>query len=236
MNIKLKPKKKSEGAAFYFALLPESIQGSMGACMQSFDIISRGTVKVPKGSNVREVKWSGEFFGSSKKKEAAVKSKKWKSPKKSVNQLKKWMDKGTVLNIVVSGTWINMDVTISSLDVEEHGAYGNVRYTITLTQYRKLKIYTTKELKVAGIDKGAAKTKERDGRDDGKDGGSKGNYTVVNGDTLWGIALARCGGSSNWPKLYDANAETIEAEAKRHGRVSSDHGHWIYPGEVLILV
>lgn len=32
MNIKLKPKKKSEGAAFYFALLPESIQGSMGAC------------------------------------------------------------------------------------------------------------------------------------------------------------------------------------------------------------
>lgn len=232
MNLKLKPKKKSEGAAFYFALLPESIQGSMGACMQTFDIISKGTVKVPKGSNVKEVKWSGDFFGKPKKKEAAVKRKRWKSPKKSVNQLKKWMDKGTVLNLVVSGTWINMDVTISSLDVEEYGAYGNVKYTITLTQYRKLRIYTTKELEVAGIDKGAAKTKERDGKDDG----SKGNYTVVSGDTLWGIAARLCGGSSNWPRLYDANAETIEAAAKRHGRASSDHGHWIYPGEVLVLV
>ena len=138
MNIKLKPKKKSEGAAFYFALLPESMQVSMGACMQAFDIISKGTVKVPKGSDVKEVKWSGDFFGKPKKKEAAVKSKRWKSPKKSVNQLKKWTDKGTVLNLVVSGTWINMDVTISSLDVEEYGAYGNVKYTITLTQYLSL--------------------------------------------------------------------------------------------------
>lgn len=232
MNIKLKPKKKSDGAAFYFAVLPESIQGSMGACMQSFDIISKGTVKVPKGSAVKEVKWNGEFFGATKKKESIVKSKRWMSAKKSVNQLKKWMDNGIVLNLVVSGTWINMDVTISSLDVTEYGAYGNVKYTITLTQYRKLKIYTTKELQIAKLGNGA-KTKERDSHNDD---GSKGNYEVVSGDTLWRISAIRCGGSSNWPKLYDANASTIEAEAKKHGKPSSDHGHWIYPGEVLVLV
>ena len=113
MNIKLKPKKKADGAAFYFASLPESIEGTMAASMQSFDIISKGTIKVPKGTGVKEIKWSGEFFGKSKRKEAIVKSEKWKSPKKCVNQLKKWMKNEAVLNLVISGTWINMDVTIS---------------------------------------------------------------------------------------------------------------------------
>ena len=235
MNIKLKPKKKGGGAAFYFASLPESIQGTMGASMQSFDVISKGTVKVPKGISVKEIKWSGEFFGKTKKNEAIVKSGRWKSPKQSVNQLKKWMNHGVVLNLVVSGTWINMDVTISALNVEEYGAYGNVKYMVTFTQYRKLKIYTTKELKNASDSKNhSKKIKERAGKND-QDSAEK-KYTVVSGDTLWGIAAKNCGGGTNWPKLYDANADTIEAEAKKHGKTSSDHGHWIWPGEVLVLV
>ena len=123
------------------------------------------------------------------------------------------------------------------LNVEEYGAYGNVRYTITLTQYRKLKIYTTKELEIASKDKKtkSKKTKERSGKND-DNSQKKGNYTVVKGDTLWSISARYCGGSKNWPKLYDANADTIEKEAKRRGMSSSDHGHWIFPGEVLILV
>ena len=232
MNIKLKPKKKADGAAFYFSSLPERIQGNLAASMQSFDVISKGDIKIPKGTKVKEVKWNGEFFGKTKKKEPIVKSRKWKAPKKCVKQLKKWMKKGTVLNLVVSGTWINMDVIISALEVEEYGAYGNIKYTITLTQYRYLKIYTTKELKISSY---AKKTKERE---EGSGGNleSKGNYTVVSGDTLWSIAARYCGGGPNWTKLYEANAAVIEEEARKHGKASSDHGHWIWPGEVLILV
>lgn len=233
MNIKLKPKKKADGAPFYFASLPESIQGVMDASMQTFDIISKGAVAVPKGTGVKEIKWSGEFFGKTKRKEAIVKSKKWKSPRKCLYILRKWMNQGVVLNLVASGTWINMDVVISALSVEEYGAYGNVRYTITLSQYRRLKIYTTKELKIAGTENKGKKTKERAG---GNEDGGKGNYTVVSGDTLWGIAAKHCGGGMNWTKLYDANAETIESEARKHGKNNSDHGHWIWPGEVLVLV
>ena len=125
-----------------------------------------------------------------------------------------------------------MDVIISALEVEEYGAYGNIKYTITLTQYRYLKIYTTKELKISSY---AKKTKERE---EGSGGNleSKGNYTVVSGDTLWSIAARYCGGGPNWTKLYEANAAVIEEEARKHGKASSDHGHWIWPGEVLILV
>ena len=40
----------------------------MAASMQSFDIISKGTIKVPKGTGVKEIKWSGEFSESQKEK------------------------------------------------------------------------------------------------------------------------------------------------------------------------
>ena len=36
-------------------------------------------------------------------------------------------------------------------------------------------------------------------------------------------------------KVTASNAGTIEAEAKKHGKSSSDHGHWIWPGEVLTI-
>lgn len=232
MNIKLKPKNKKDGDVFYFASLPESIRRSMGAKMQTFDIISKGTVKIPKGTETREYSWDGVFFGESKKKEPIVKTKYWKPPRQCVKILREWMNKGVVLNLVVGGMF-NIDVTIASLDFENYGAHGNIKYTIKFAQKRALKIYTTKELKIASFTK---KTKERNSKNDDGGQNSKGNYTVVSGDTLWGIATKHCGGGTNWTKLYDANAGTIEAAAKAHGKSSSDHGHWIWPGTVLVLV
>lgn len=231
VNIKLKPKNKKDGDVFYFASMPESIRRSMGAKMQSFDIVSKGTVKVPKGTEAREYSWDGVFFGPDRKNEPLVKKKYWKQPQKCVKILRKWMDRGTALNLIVSGS-INVDVTITSLEFEDFGAYGDIRYSIKFTQKRALKVYTTKELKIATF---AKKTKERGNKNDEAQTG-KGNYTVVSSDTLWTIAARHCGGSENWPRLYDANAGTIEEAARAHGKSSSDHGHWIYPGTVLVLV
>ncbi|HEX5548483.1 MAG TPA: LysM peptidoglycan-binding domain-containing protein [Ktedonobacterales bacterium] len=55
-------------------------------------------------------------------------------------------------------------------------------------------------------------------------------YTVRSGDTLNLIASRY---HVDEPALYSINAGTIEATAKAHGFGSSDHGHWIFPGEVL---
>ena len=46
MDIKLIPVEK--GSKFTFPALPEKVQGKYAAKYQSFDIISLGTVKVPK--------------------------------------------------------------------------------------------------------------------------------------------------------------------------------------------
>ncbi len=230
MDIKLIP--AGNGSKFTFPALPEKVQGKYGAKYQSFDIISQGTVKVPKGTDVAEFTWDGVFFGESKRNEPIVKKNSWKEPNECVKILNNFMKNETVLNLIVTETWINVDVTISSFQPRPAGAYGNVEYSITFVQKKPLQIYTTDELKIAKFVK---KTKPRNDSGGSSGGGGGSTYTVVSGDTLWGIASKKLGSGSKWTQIYDANAGTIEAEAKKHGKSSSDHGHWIWPGEVLTI-
>lgn len=60
-------------------------------------------------------------------------------------------------------------------------------------------------------------------------------YTVVAGDTLWGIAKKFYGTGTKYSVIYEANVELIESTAKAHGKKSSDNGHWIWPGEILTI-
>lgn len=64
-------------------------------------------------------------------------------------------------------------------------------------------------------------------------GGS--TYTVVSGDTLWGIAKKFYGAGTKYTLIYDANSSLIESTAKSHGKSSSDNGHWIWPGETFTI-
>lgn len=227
MDINLIP--VGNGIKFTFPALPEKIQGKFGAKYQNFDIISQGTVKIPRGTDVAEFSWDGVFFGESKRNEPIVRTNSWKDPGECVRILTDYMNSGTVLNLIVTETWINMDVTVSSFQPRLYGAFGNIAYSITLVQKKPLRIYTTADLQINGPVK---KTRQRNDSG-GMPSGS--NYTVVSGDSLWKIAAKMLGSGSRWTSIYDANASAIEAEAKKHGKASSDHGHWIWPGEVLSI-
>ena len=60
-------------------------------------------------------------------------------------------------------------------------------------------------------------------------------HTVVRGDTLTGIARQFYGDGRRHGEIYAANADAIEAEARRRGMRSSSNGHWIFPGTVLVI-
>ena len=100
---------------------------------------------------------------------------------------------------------------------------------LRFVQKKPLKIYDTNELKITAF----CKAKRNQGTVSSSSGG---NYTVVSGDTLWGIASKKLGSGAKWTTIYDANKDTIESTAKKHGKSSSDHGHWIWPGEVLTIL
>lgn len=68
-----------------------------------------------------------------------------------------------------------------------------------------------------------------------KKAAKSGNYVVQRGDTLTGISVKFYKTGVYWRKIYEANKEVIESTAKKRGYKSSDNGHWIFPGTVLVI-
>lgn len=64
---------------------------------------------------------------------------------------------------------------------------------------------------------------------------SGGDYTVKPGDNLWMLAKKFYGSGAKYTVIYNANKEVIESTAKAHGFSSSQNGHWIFPGTVLVI-
>lgn len=60
-------------------------------------------------------------------------------------------------------------------------------------------------------------------------------YTVVKGDTLWGIAKQFYGSGLEYEAIYEENKEIIESTAKTRGKKDSSHGHWIFAGTILTI-
>lgn len=215
--------------SFRFPSMPDEdldVQG--GANYQEYDVIRKGTFAFPSGVDAKTFKWRGYFWGKSKKKSRVNRA--WINPSACIKKLEKWMEKGMVLNLIVSGGNINCDVTIKDFSYKPFGGSGDYTYEITLVQHRAMKIYTTKEV---GIGK---KKKKKAGRSNGKKEKQKKAYKVKPGDTLWKIARKFYGANAvtrDWQKIYEANKAVIEKAAKKHGKKNSNNGWWIYPGTTL---
>lgn len=195
-----------------------------------YDIPRKGTFVFPSGPDVQTYSWKGYFFGEHTKK--SVINQKWISPLSCIKKLNEWKNKGTLLNMIISGGGVNVDVTIQSFEWKQFGGNGDYSYTISFYVHKLISIKTIKEMGNT-----SKKKKTTDRANPKKETKAKKEiYEVKPGDNLWNIARKCYGGSGeDWIRIYNANKAAIEKTAKKHGRHDSDEGDWIYPGTILTI-
>ena len=148
-----------------------------------------------------------------------------------------WQEK--TLRLVVTKTKINMQVVISSFSYGEEDGTGDIKYKLSLIEYRAPKYTKPKKKKTSKTAASTTKKNIKQGtkRENSK---TKAKVHIVSGnDTLWSISKKYYGTGSYANKIYEANKTIIERTAVKHGFHSSANkgvnGWWIFDGERLVI-
>lgn len=206
---------------FQFPSLPQEVKINKSTSYASYQILDLGEVQFPNGNAPDEVSWDGVFYGPARKDDSFL-IRKWETPSTAHSILTQWKEKGTPLKLVIAGTPINLDVTISSYQGTFSGGFGDMAYSISFVQDRNISIKA-----MVGIAPGTAVR--------GVPTTGKTTHTVKTGDTLWALAQKFYKAGSKYTIIYNANKSVIESAAKQRGYRSSQNGHWIFAGTVLTI-
>lgn len=190
-----------------FPVNPETIRISYGMDFEDVTVSHLGEYTVPQSAQLTEIAFESHFpkhYDANYCEYADI-----PDPWDSVEMIQKWMhaDKS---RLIITGTPINLPVTIRIFDVEETGgAVGDLFFSLSLKEYRFIsvnKIDTSK-------DKAATKpvtTSPAKTRPEASKPATAGKvYTVVKGDSLWKIAQRHLGSGSKWREIYDKNKTVV---------------------------
>ncbi len=139
------------------------------------------------------------------------------APYTYINKLLSWKSSGKPIQLIITGTKINFQVTIETLKYGEQDGTGDVYYDLTLKEYRAVEIKKTKLKKKKKTTKKKSKPKRPAAKKKTK------TYTVKSGDCLWNIAKKFYGNGAQYTKIYNANKGKIK------------NPNLIYPGQVLTI-
>lgn len=141
------------------------------------------------------------------------------APYTYINKLLSWKSSGKPVQLIITGTKINFQVTIETLKYGEQDGTGDVYYDLTLKEYRAVEIKKTKLKKTKK--KKTTKKKSKPKRPAAKK--KTKTYIVKSGDCLWNIAKRFYGNGAQYTKIYNANRGKIK------------NPNLIYPGQVLTI-
>ncbi|MGI6029761.1 MAG: LysM peptidoglycan-binding domain-containing protein [Candidatus Heteroscillospira sp.] len=134
-------------------------------------------------------------------------------PGRYLRQLRAWMEAGTAVRFMVSGTGLNVPVLIEEISSGEQDGTGDIYASISLQQWRRLE---APAMAIASVGTQSARK-----RDAATGAAEEKSYTVKAGDCLWAIAQQFYGDGSLYKRLAAANSGVIR------------NGNLIYPGDVL---
>lgn len=173
------------------------------------NVIQTGDINLMGKTGLREVSLSSFFPAKNYNFAKSV-----GDPLSLVEKIESWRNSGEPCRVVI-GRSLNMECTIESFSWGEQDATGDIYYTLSLKEYKRIKI------KKANITVETDPPKQRETKAPETNSGKK--YTVKSGDCLWNIAKKFYGNGAQYKKIVDANQQIF---SKRSPNL-------IYAGEVL---
>jgi nucleoid-associated protein YgaU len=208
--------KDPTGLKLQFPVNPTEINIRRDKNFETVLIISGEELDVPKGVKVKEISFSSYFPANDSDDGMPYRYKPLPDPQVAMNQLNTWMEGRQPLQLIITGTAVNVFVMLSAHNSSfKGGEPGDVYFDVTFRTWRDYKIRTLAEREGGSSANGAT-------RPDIKPVPNL--YTVKSGDTLWGIAKLLLGSGSRWRDIYAANQATIGPNPDK-----------IFPGQELVM-
>lgn len=190
-----------------FPVLPSEYKVSGSKGIETVNINAIGEVDLEGMRGLRTVSFSSFFpqhYDSSYCEFSRI-----KKPGRYIKQIEQIMSEG-ITRIIITGTPINFSCRISSFDYEENDGTGDISFSITLKEHRKIAITQSSVVTENSNSRQSASedavskdmTKREDNREKPK------TYTVKSGDCLSSIAR-KLTGNSDWHTLYEQNKAVI---------------------------
>lgn len=184
-------------ALIQFPVVPQSFEVQSGQNNQTLIINQAGEVNLPGKRALRVIELQS-FFPNQDYNFLVCERK--SDPYTYIRWMEKRKREGTVLRVIITGTGVNMACLIDDLRYGEDDATGDVNFTVTLKEYRTLKV--TRENKTSS---GGTTKKKTDSN----------IYITKKGDTIKKIAKKMLGSASKGKKLYKKNKKAIEKAFKK---------------------
>lgn len=166
--------------------LPERIEVTAGSKNESIDIVGLGEITIFQNRPALIMAFDSFFPAESS------------SPQQSIDTILRWKESKKPVHLIVTGTKINMFCSIENFIYSERGGdVGTLYYSLTLKEYREVKVKTITVVGNKGVTNGGVQ--RVDNRVQPK------TYTVKSGDNLYNIAKAQCGNASKWQEIASLN-------------------------------
>ena len=199
------------GQRLRFPVVPERLNVRGGGVFREYNVLGVGGVCLPLGDELRGFSWQGILPGHRHHVRTRIP---WlrdtTAPPGFLAHWDSFIRRGDKLRLLVTGSNINCDVYLKKYSGGYQGAHRDYHYHIDLVAARAPQ--------VVQIQAGAPPVPARPAPPPPR------TYTVVRGDTLWGIAQRFLGAGPRWPEIHAANRAVI-----------GSNPHLIFPGQVLIV-